>query len=110
MHTGFQYFLFTKTNRYKIRDSRNIQGFALIYEQSCSNLKLLFFQNPEYEYEMELRDKDSQGSLFIRMHQVRENFTTLSTLHYLEVGDNTRKNVTSSVDFPEVSTFFWILY
>ncbi|XP_063718771.1 uncharacterized protein LOC134845668 isoform X2 [Symsagittifera roscoffensis] len=28
--------------------------------------------NPEYEYEMELRDKDSQGSLFIRMHQVEE--------------------------------------
>ena len=32
--TGFQYFLFSKTNRYELRDSRNIQGFALIYDQS----------------------------------------------------------------------------
>ena len=27
---GFQYFHFSKTIRYELRDSRNIQGFALI--------------------------------------------------------------------------------
>ena len=31
----FEYFLFPKTIRFEFRDSRNIQGFALIYEQSC---------------------------------------------------------------------------
>ena len=33
--TGFHDFLFLKTIRYELRDSRSIQGFALIYEQSC---------------------------------------------------------------------------
>ena len=33
--TGFQYFLSPKTIRYELRDSQNIQGFALIHEQSC---------------------------------------------------------------------------
>ena len=32
---GFQYFIFPKTIRYELRDSRNVQGFALIFEQSC---------------------------------------------------------------------------
>ena len=36
---GFQYFLFTKIIRHELSDSRNIQGFALIDELSCSSLK-----------------------------------------------------------------------
>ena len=32
---AFQNFLIPKTIRYELWDSRNIQGFALIYEQSC---------------------------------------------------------------------------
>ena len=32
---AFQYFLFPKTFGYELRDSRGIQGFVLIYEQSC---------------------------------------------------------------------------
>ena len=35
----FHNFLFPKTIRYEISDSRNIQGFALIYKQSFSHLK-----------------------------------------------------------------------
>ena len=31
----FDHFLFSKTIRYELWDSRNIQVFALIYEQSC---------------------------------------------------------------------------
>ena len=35
-YIGFQYFFSPKSNWYELRACRNIQGFALIYEQSCS--------------------------------------------------------------------------